>query len=165
MLSPEWLRTTILVWIAWWAMSLGELVSILGHQSVHLHSLSVYNVQRVSPKVVGNESRTWGAKNAGTELMGCDDLHYWGMSWRTGTSRYLDLLCLYMNPILYFNLAWRLSDRVSPWSTMVSSREHICYSVFLCCVCPGLIDMGCENQHYGDQLERDGALRIAEGSY
>ena len=46
-LSPEWMKTTLLMWTTWWAMSLG--VFLIAHcycyAHVWVHSSSIYNVQ------------------------------------------------------------------------------------------------------------------------
>jgi hypothetical protein len=44
-LSPEWRRTTILVWITWWAMSFGELFVLLGW--FHVETLPAYTMFNV----------------------------------------------------------------------------------------------------------------------
>ena len=53
-LSPEWMRTTILVWIVWCAMSLGQwLVDDDDH--VLMYCVSVHDVQRIPAQAPGGQ--------------------------------------------------------------------------------------------------------------
>jgi hypothetical protein len=53
-LSPEWRRTTILVWVVWWAMSLGKFLGKF-HFLFVLMGYSFHHVQRLSSKAVRRE--------------------------------------------------------------------------------------------------------------
>lgn len=53
-LSPEWCRTTLLVWGVWFFMSLGASHAIKGLSTSPSHSISIHNVQRVLSQTIGD---------------------------------------------------------------------------------------------------------------
>ena len=80
-LSPAWLRTTVLVWLAWCSMALGELPStpIL---SMDLMVSSLHHVQRIPSKAAGNRHRCrqFKCENIRRYSMGCCNLYNWRLS-------------------------------------------------------------------------------------
>ncbi|KAG2009509.1 membrane transporter, variant 4 [Coprinopsis cinerea AmutBmut pab1-1] len=147
-LSPEWLRTTLLVWAAWWAMSLGmpfcfacssspcspsSIVVVYpqfaacGSVLLTLRCYSLYDVQCFPSQVVGDWDIGFGGtvyvplEEFGGNLVGCGYFHYWGVSWCYSRS---------------------MAHRVSSGQTLVVSREHLYHRLLLRCVRHGQVDVG-----------------------
>jgi len=76
-LSPEWVRTTVLVWLSWGTMSLG--MSIPCILPVLMIS-SVYNVQRLPSKITRNARGQDRITDTGDESVGSCVFHARGMS-------------------------------------------------------------------------------------
>lgn len=83
-LSPNWLRITLLMWGAWCSMSLGEPWPLVFMFLTIRTNCSVYHVQRFPSEAIRNGSRNrWGSRSedAGGESVGCGYFHYWRLSW------------------------------------------------------------------------------------
>lgn len=84
-LSPEWFTTTVLVWSTWCAMALGKFGHYLFDSVRCLTHVRIYHVQRLSPKVAGNEERHGPGPNSDGKSVGSVGIHYWRSSWFSST--------------------------------------------------------------------------------
>lgn len=152
-LTPEWRRTTLLVWIAWWAMALGTLSNTTWAVVPWLIKATAYTMFNVFlPKLLETGSSSDPTVMAKTLEDSLWDIVYYTIGGLPGA-----IVCISSFFVLMVTQqesafpAWSVYDRVPIGKKVVFGGEHIYHGLVLCDLHSRRVFVGGEGEHGWDQ--------------